>query len=463
MTLADAQSLEKNGRPPTAGPLRVHPGNPRYFADRTGEVVYLTGSHTWATIQEAGPTDPPERFDWNAWLDLLSNRGHTFTRLWTWEHPKWGSWWPSDYFIEPMPWLRTGPDLARDGRPRFDVSQFDPAFFERLATRVADCRDRGLYVSVMLFQGWSSCNKPFRPQGPNPWHSHPFNRDNNVNGIDGSSPDGEGRDWVHTLRNPSVTELLEHYVRKVVDTVNGFDNVIYEIANELDGTAENTAWQYHMINVIHEYEREEKPDRHPVLMTGQWPLRDNAALFASPAEAVSPTGWWEEGDESWEADPPVLAEKVVLVDPDHIWGVGGSVDWIWKVFTRGHCPLYMDPWGYGHMEPRYDSEGDDAVRKAMGQTARLAALVDLAAAVPRPGLASTRFALAARGREYVVYQPASGRFGVDLSGADGPFELTWWDLVEGSTVGEPVPGGGPAQLTPPGRGPAVAHLRRTGS
>jgi len=39
---------------PTAGPLRLHPANPRYFADRHGRAVYLTGSHTWDTLQDLG-------------------------------------------------------------------------------------------------------------------------------------------------------------------------------------------------------------------------------------------------------------------------------------------------------------------------------------------------------------------------------------------------------------------------
>jgi hypothetical protein len=34
-------------RPPTRGPLRVHPENPRYFADATGQARLLVGSHTW--------------------------------------------------------------------------------------------------------------------------------------------------------------------------------------------------------------------------------------------------------------------------------------------------------------------------------------------------------------------------------------------------------------------------------
>jgi hypothetical protein len=44
---------------PTAGPLQVHPANPRYFADCRGRAVYLTGSHTWDSLQDLGQSDPP--------------------------------------------------------------------------------------------------------------------------------------------------------------------------------------------------------------------------------------------------------------------------------------------------------------------------------------------------------------------------------------------------------------------
>ena len=53
------------------GPLTVHPGNPRYFADASGRPVYLTGSHTWAVVQDAGPQLPPEPLDWDSFLTRL--------------------------------------------------------------------------------------------------------------------------------------------------------------------------------------------------------------------------------------------------------------------------------------------------------------------------------------------------------------------------------------------------------
>ncbi len=443
----------------TAGPLTVHPENPCYFADASGKAVYLTGSHTWATIQELGPALPIEKFDWGAFLDLLTEHGHSFTRLWSWEHPKWGSWWPSDYFIDPVPWARTGPGLAQDGLPKFDLTRFDERFFERLRMRTTDVRNRGIYASVMLFNGWSSCNKPFQPQGPNPWLSHPFHPDNNVNGVDGSGPDQERNDWFHTLRSPEVVRLSETYVMKTIDTVNDLDNVIYEIANETEGSDESIAWQYHLINFIHRYEREQKQHQHPVLITGFYPGQSNAALFASPAEAVSPSGWHGEGTDNWETDPPPgPLGKVILPDPDHIWGVGGDADWVWRTFTRGHNVIYMDPWGYGHMEPRYREDGDDQVRRAMGQTRAVADRVDLARTMPAPELASTRFVLADPGVEYVVYQPYLGRFTVDLRSAPGTFDVTWFDPIEGSSSGGAVAGGAVVRFVAPDEASSVLHL-----
>ena len=36
---------------PATGPLHVSSENPRYFADPSGGIVYLTGSHTWSTCK----------------------------------------------------------------------------------------------------------------------------------------------------------------------------------------------------------------------------------------------------------------------------------------------------------------------------------------------------------------------------------------------------------------------------
>lgn len=65
------------------GPLRVHPANPRYFSDGSSKVVYLTGSHTWANLQERGCEGITPNFDYLAYLAFLQNFQHNFMRLWT--------------------------------------------------------------------------------------------------------------------------------------------------------------------------------------------------------------------------------------------------------------------------------------------------------------------------------------------------------------------------------------------
>ncbi|MFO7957163.1 MAG: hypothetical protein R6X33_08670 [Candidatus Brocadiia bacterium] len=83
------------------GPLRRNPANPRYFTDDTGEAVFLTGSHTWNNLQDMGPDDPPMAFDWDRYLDWLTDLNHNFVRLWAWD--SLCPWNPHDR-VRPFPW-----------------------------------------------------------------------------------------------------------------------------------------------------------------------------------------------------------------------------------------------------------------------------------------------------------------------------------------------------------------------
>src|SRR5213593_759006 len=74
---------------PATGPLRVSKENPRYFTDGSGKAIYLTGSHTWNSLQDMGYSDPPPAFDFDAYLDFLEQHHHNLIRLWRWELPRW--------------------------------------------------------------------------------------------------------------------------------------------------------------------------------------------------------------------------------------------------------------------------------------------------------------------------------------------------------------------------------------
>ncbi len=68
----------------------------------------------------------------------------------------------------PHPWSRTGPGKALDGKPKFDLRQFNDDYFTRLRERVKAAGDRGIYVAVMLFEGWGI------QFSPDAWRHHPF-------------------------------------------------------------------------------------------------------------------------------------------------------------------------------------------------------------------------------------------------------------------------------------------------
>jgi len=433
---------------PAKGPLRLCEQNPRYFATPDGRAVYLTGAHTWTNLQDMGPSDPPEAFDWDAYLGFLEGHHHNFVRLWRWELTRWDTSANGEgrlHICSPHPWARTGPGEARDGKPRFDLERFDDAYFERLRHRVESAQDRGIYVSIMLFEGWGM---QFVPDA---LAAHPFHPDNNVNGINGdTNGDGKGLE-IHELVDPRITAIQEAYVRKVIDTVNDLDNVLYEISNE--NHPPSTEWQCHIIRLVKEYESK-LPKQHPVGMTFQYEGGSNQTLFDSPADWVSPNP-----DGGYRDDPRVAdGRRVVLSDTDHLWGIGGSRQWVWKSFLRGYNPLFMDPYDGSVLETNPQWED---VRRNLGYTLRLAERIDLARAVPLPDLASTGYCLAIPGEEYVVYLPDGGSVTVDLSAADGELRGEWLNPSSGEiTRADPVQGGGKVELRSPFDGDAVLHLLR---
>lgn len=440
------------------GPLRVNPANRRYFTDDSGRAILLSGSHTWYTMQDAGFTDPPPALNYTAWLDFLQSHGHNFFRTFVWEQAKWTVAISDPFWFSPLPYQRPGPGTALDGKPKFNLTAYNQAYFDRLRLRVIQAGQRGIYVSLQLFDGFSVAAKPAGAAN-NPWVGHPYNLRNNINGINGDlNGDGQGEDS-HSLAIPAVTALQEAYIRKLVDTVNDLDNVLYEVCNEANGGSQN--WQNHIIDYIHDYEAS-KPKQHPVGYTVEWPGGDNAVLFASSADWISPNG-----NGGYDSNPPAAdGSKVILSDTDHIWGIGGDRTWAWKTFTRGMNPIFMDVYNCSPDLPSSGCNSNDptwvSLRRNLGYILNYANRMNLAGMVPHGELASSGYALAhpgSRNAEYLVYLPSGGASTVDLRGSTGPMAVEWLNPSQGSYVqGNAVQGGALRSFTPPFSGDAVLYI-----
>jgi hypothetical protein len=448
-------------------PLKLLPANPRYFGDGSGQAVYLTGSHTWLNFQErVDGGRPPVNFA--DYLNLLERFNHNFVRLWVWE----------DARHSPLPFQRTGDGLARDGQAKFDLNELNPEFFRRLRSRVEQAGERGIYVSVMLFQGWSVES---RNNDRDPWPLHPFHRDNNVNGIDGDPNDnGEGEE-THSLELAAVNEIQRRYVKAMIDALSDLDNVLWEISNE--SPAGSTAWQYSLIRYIRDQEAE-KPNRHPIGMTLQY-QGDTPALFDSPAEWISPGSENEATAERYRSNPPSsTGAKVIISDTDHLFTEQAPPDaaWVWKSFLRGYQPIFMDP----VHESRWQ-----LIREAMSAARSYAQRMDLKNMEPCGDLASTGYCMASTSisrPEFLVYLPEKEthpltawidwlphgieswlrtsstptlEVAVDLSTIADSLRVEWFNPATGRTVAASNARGRARRLfKAPFRGSAVLYLSR---
>ena len=442
----------------SAGALRKNPANLRYFTDDSGKSIYLTGSHTWGNFQDNGTSDPPPTFNYSAYLDWLQARNHNFFRLWSWEESKWTNEIASGYYIQPNIYIRTGSSTALDGKPKFNLTQFNQGYFDRLRQRIVLAGQKNIYVAIVLFNGWSVDHPKGNFGSNNPWKGHPYNSNNNINGVTGDFNGDSSGDETHTLVLPAITTLQKAYVEKVIDTVNDLDNVLYEISNESNSNSQD--WQYAMILHIKSYEAN-KAKQHPIGMTVEWPNGSNGDLFNSPADWVSPNG-------DVNAPSTATGNKIVILDTDHVCGVCGDRSWVWKSFTRGNNPIFMDVYdgaavgmgasGFNPNEPAFVS-----ARLNMGYTRTYASKMNLNAMIPRPDLASTGYCLAnpaASGAEYLVYFPSGGAATVNLSSAQGSLAVEWFNPASGSTLlGGSVAGGRVRTVTAPFSNDAVLYLK----
>ena len=444
-----------------AGPLVVSEANPRYFAMASGggagrRVVYLTGSHVNNNFHDgSGPgadcAETPEPNDFRRYLGFLKERGHNFVRLWRWEQFRSQVAGGSFHLcMTPQPWPRTGPGTAKDGRPRFDLSKFDPAYFDRLRDYVIAAGDEGIYVSVMLFEGFGlHLSLP-----PDNVEGHPFHAANNVNGVGITSIN----DYQVLPLDECVQALQETYIRKVIDTVQDLPNVLYEVANESSGGGsvdadflqaiglsgppdwgDSTGWQYRVINFVKRYEEEMGYARHPVGTTMQYPVPDqskvNDVLFDSAADWISP-GFDDVQspmqESRWLTDPPANdGAKVIISDTDHYSPMRSDALWAWKSFLRGHNPILYDLGIVTGVNPPDPSSGSpsfaslEPARLAMGDTRRFAEDMDLAGTEPCGDLSSTGYALANPGEEYLVLQPGEGSAPFTVTLEANTYSVRW--------------------------------------
>lgn len=416
--------------------------NSHFFADPNNKVVFLVGSHSWNTFQDTDTSASPAAMDYNRFVQMLHAHGHNATILWRKDLPVNCGWDTGATWARgPWPWLRTGPGNATDGALKWDLTQFNQAYFDRLRSRVLAAGNAGVYAIVELFD--TNDLNSFRCAD-----GFPFTGANNINGVDDGYVSGTSGVASATMTSANaISDFQDAYLRKTIDTLNDLPNVLYEVAEE-QPTATATWWFPHVMSVIRTYEAS-KPLQHLVGIGSMTSVAPNdATLYASVADWIAPTVNTNFANQ-FPANVAVNNQgKLVINDSDHsyFWKAFTNSDgtlqdqnmrtYLWENLTNGAAGvILMDPWVVNYPGPPVRNACSGVVntictgatdpkfepfRNAMGF---LNAFVngntlDLAKMTPQTALASTGFCIAdniAVGSEFIVYAPAGGTFTVNLS------------------------------------------------
>ncbi len=207
------------GRAQTNSIFQVHPENPRYFLYKNAPTVLITSAEHYGAVLNAD-------FDFEKYLRTLHAQGMNYTRIFTGSYVEIpGSFGIGNNTLAPAtgrflsPWQRVEEAGLYRGENKFDLSKWNPDYFERLKAFVDLANQLDIIVEVTLF-----CSTYHDAS----WERHPFNPGNNINQLPGDL----NRKRSNTLANGKLTEIQKQLVAKIVNELNEFGNVFYEIQNE---------------------------------------------------------------------------------------------------------------------------------------------------------------------------------------------------------------------------------------
>jgi hypothetical protein len=289
--------------------LKLHPDNPHYFLYHGRPTVLITsGEHYGAVVNED--------FNYVKYLDTLAADKLNLTRVFSGAYVEpTGAFNIAQNTLAPLPgryrapWPRSDTDGYAGGGKKFDLRRWDEAYFARLRGFVAKAEKKGVIVEMNLF-----CPMYDESQ----WKVSPMNSANNVNDLG-----NVGRTNVYTLKNSGgLLAVQEELVRKIVQELQSYDNVYYEICNEPYFAGVTMEWQHRIADVIVEAQQGHKS---PKLISQN--IANHQGKVANPHAAVSIFNFHY-------ARPPLAVEQnygLNKVIGDNETGFDGSSD---KTYRR---------------------------------------------------------------------------------------------------------------------------------
>jgi hypothetical protein len=237
--------LSSCSSPELPEPLSLHPQNPHYFLFRGKPAILIGSTEHYGAVMNLD-------FDYITYLNEVAASGLNITRTFSGAYLEpAGAFGIRKNTLAPAseryicPWLRSAEPGYAGGGNKFDLSEWDEAYFSRLKDFLTEAGKRDIVVELDLFSNYYDTVQ---------WKLSPLYIDNNINRI------GDFKDHkeVLSLRHTDLLNVQELMVRKIINELKDFDNLYYEVCNEpyFGDTLALREWENHMTEVVVEAEKE---------------------------------------------------------------------------------------------------------------------------------------------------------------------------------------------------------------
>ena len=262
-----------------------------------GNNKQLAGNHTWNTVQS-----------FNGRTVNVDQLTGNFTRLWIVEtsgmvlnQSTWGSNSSGVVKVSNVPWK--------------DDGSLNKRYYKRLEEVVAEANKKDIVTGVVLF------DHAFNAYFPQGWDNHPFN---------GLKDGPKSVEYIHT-KGP-WNQYQRAHVKKVVETLEPYNNVIYEVGNELHRYS--VSWfQKKVISWVKKWTDKPVGASYAVSV-----YMDQSWLTKVGADWIAPSNSSRAGGVS---KIPGFRGPQVL-DTDHAWALSSNVGGLQTAWNDGRSVWLMD-------------------------------------------------------------------------------------------------------------------------
>lgn len=191
----------------------LHPENPNYFLYKGKPTILVTSGEHYGAVMNAD-------FDYEKYLLTLKKERLNYTRIFLGPYSEIGDnlFGIINNTMNPKPESWVTPWIKDPSSGKYDLNRWNDVFFSRLKGFVSAASKNGIVIEVTLFTSYYTNHQ---------WKTSPFNPKNNIQQFDSIS-----FKQVNTINSGQLMQIQENYVRKVVQELNAFGNIFFEIQNE---------------------------------------------------------------------------------------------------------------------------------------------------------------------------------------------------------------------------------------